>query len=66
MKDPPLKPNYLQRARELFVRAEVVEFPDAGHFVQEEAAPEVSTSVRSFLERTPISMAQRNEYEYRS
>jgi pimeloyl-ACP methyl ester carboxylesterase len=47
-----LKPNYLTRWQELHTNSEVIEFPNAGHFVQEEQPIEVSAAVRRFLSRT--------------
>jgi haloalkane dehalogenase len=52
LRDPFFGPAYLARWREALPGAEVAELPDAGHFVQEEAAPEVEAHVVAFLRRT--------------
>lgn len=51
MRDPFFGPAYLARWREALPGAEVMELPDAGHFVQEEAAAEVAAHVTAFLAR---------------
>jgi haloalkane dehalogenase len=48
MKDPAFRPSELARWQALLARAVTVPFPDAGHFVQEEA-PEAPETVRTFL-----------------
>jgi haloalkane dehalogenase len=52
LRDPFFGPAYLARWREALPGAEVAELPDAGHFVQEEAALEVEAHVVAFLRRT--------------
>ena len=52
MKDPTLNPAYLERWRELFADSEIIEFPNAGHFLQEEEPTKISAAVRRFLSRT--------------
>jgi haloalkane dehalogenase len=51
-RDPAFGPAYLARWREALPGAAVVELPDAGHFVQEEAAADVASRVAEFLART--------------
>lgn len=52
MKDSAFRPKQLERWRQLLPHAEVVEFPDSGHFVQEEAPQEAVGAIRSFLARS--------------
>lgn len=49
MKDPAFQPTALERWKGTFPNARTVEFPDAGHFVQEEAPAESARAVRTFL-----------------
>ena len=49
MRDPFFGPTYLARWREALPRAVVVELPDAGHFVQEEAPDALADAVLRFL-----------------
>lgn len=49
MKDPTFGAAALARWRGAFPGARVVEFPEAGHFVQEEAPVEAAGAIRSFL-----------------
>lgn len=51
MKDPTFGPAYLSRWRDALPDATVEELPDAGHFVQEEAAEAVASRVLAFLGR---------------
>ncbi len=53
MKDPTFGERQLARWRELFLRAEVVTFPDSGHFVQEEESARLGPIVREFLAGIP-------------
>jgi pimeloyl-ACP methyl ester carboxylesterase len=50
MRDPAFGPAYLERWREALPHARVAEFPDAGHFVQEEAPDGAIDELRRFLE----------------
>lgn len=50
MKDPAFTSAALERWQRAFRNARVVQFPDAGHFVQEEAADGVAAAIRSFLQ----------------
>lgn len=50
MKDPAFGPDFLARWRRALPRARVETFPDAGHFVQEEAPKAAVGHLRSFLE----------------
>lgn len=52
MRDPALGISYLERWKRALPGARIVEFPDAGHFVQEEAASELATQVTTFLRRS--------------
>lgn len=49
MKDVAFPPKFLARWRELLPRAQVLELPAAGHFVQEEAPAELVAAIRSFI-----------------
>lgn len=49
MKDTAFRADALARWREALAEARVVEFPDAGHFVQEEAPEEAVEEIRDFL-----------------
>lgn len=49
MKDVAFGPNYLARWRELLPHAQVLELPEAGHLVQEEAPEQVLGAMRSFI-----------------
>lgn len=49
MKDPAFGPDAQARWKEALRNAQVVEFPQAGHFVQEEAPQEASREIRTFL-----------------
>lgn len=49
LKDPAFGPRYLARWRELLPNAAVLELPEAGHFVQEEAPAEALSAIRSFI-----------------
>lgn len=49
MKDPSFPPKQLARWRELFPKAEVVMFPENGHFIQEEAPEQAISAIRRFL-----------------
>ena len=51
MKDPTFGPDALERWRTALPDARVVEFGEAGHFVQEEAGEEAAREMRAFLER---------------
>lgn len=49
MRDPAITPRFLDRWRTLFPAAQVVELPNAGHFVQEEAPAESLKALDAFL-----------------
>lgn len=49
MKDRAFKEGDLERWKSLFSNSRVVEFPEAGHFVQEEEGEKVVAAVRHFL-----------------
>ena len=49
MKDPAFGRDALERWKATLTDARVVEFPDAGHFVQEEAPEEAAREIRGFL-----------------
>ena len=50
--DPTFGRAYLERWRKALPDATVAELPGVGHFVQEEAAPQVAEQIRAFLART--------------
>lgn len=50
MKDPAFPPKFLARWRELLPQAAVLELPEAGHFVQEEAPAELIGAIRRFID----------------
>lgn len=49
MKDIAFKQKELERWEALFPQARVVRFPEVGHFLQDEAGPEVAAHLRRFL-----------------
>lgn len=49
MKDPAFPPKFLARWRELLPQAAVLELPESGHFVQEEAPAELVGAIRRFI-----------------
>jgi haloalkane dehalogenase len=49
LKDPAFGRDDLERWRNLFSTATVMEFPSAGHFVQEEVGPELVPTIKQFL-----------------
>lgn len=49
MKDRLLPPDLLERWRRALPHAQVKEFPEAGHFVHEEAAGELAVTMRAFM-----------------
>jgi haloalkane dehalogenase len=53
MRDPACGPAYLERWREALPQAEVVTFPRAGHFPQEEEPSEVARRIAVFLGAAP-------------
>lgn len=52
MKDPAFGRDALERWKTTLPHARTVEFPDAGHFVQEEAPEEAAREIRAFLSPT--------------
>ena len=60
VRDPGFGAAYLARWRGALPDAEVAELTDAGHFVQEEAAADVTARVVAFLARTGGSDRARN------
>ncbi len=46
-------PTFRERWERVFPQAEVVRFPDAGHYLTEDAGPALVDAVRGFLERNP-------------
>jgi pimeloyl-ACP methyl ester carboxylesterase len=53
MKDPAFGPAALRRWQEALPHAQTVEFPEAGHFVQEEAPDQATSATRTFLTSLP-------------
>jgi haloalkane dehalogenase len=49
MRDPAFRPHQLARWQSFLPHAEIVTFPEAGHFVQEEESTEVCRRVEVFL-----------------
>jgi haloalkane dehalogenase len=49
MKDPAFGGDALARWKAALTNARIVEFPEAGHFVQEEAPEEAARAIRTFL-----------------
>jgi len=49
MKDIAFKQKELGRWEKLFPQAQVICFPEAGHFLQEEEGPQIAAHVRNFL-----------------
>jgi haloalkane dehalogenase len=52
MKDPTFGPEYLERWKQVLPRAVSREFPDAGHFVQEEEGERLVPVIERFLTRS--------------
>ncbi len=52
LRDWCFTPHFLERFREFFPRAEVRRYPDAGHFVVEDARDELLRDAAEFLDRT--------------
>ncbi len=53
-KDFVFDKHFLARFRELFPDAKVLDLPDAGHYVLEDAAKEILPAVRAFLEANAL------------
>ncbi len=49
--------HFLARFREIFPEARVIDLPDAGHYVLEDAAEEILPAVHAFLDANPIAAA---------
>ena len=49
MKDPAFGRDALERWQAALTNARTIEFPEAGHFVQEESPEEVARAIRTFL-----------------
>ena len=49
MKDPLIPPDLMERWKEALPQAQVRTFPEAGHFVHEEAAGELTDAMHVFL-----------------
>lgn len=61
MKDPGFGSQYLEKWKTVFNDAEIVEFPQAGHFVQEESPSEVSAAIQHFLKNTSSKIVTRSD-----
>lgn len=59
MKDFVFDANFLAEWRRRFPKADVHEFPDAGHYVLEDAADRIAPLVRSFLSKKPSDRSNR-------
>ena len=55
LRDWCFTPDFLAEFRRRFPRAEVLELPAAGHWVTEDAGPQVLERLRAFLAATPVS-----------
>lgn len=55
LKDPAFPAKFLARWQSLFSNAQTVALPTVGHFVTEEAAPEVASAVSAFLAGAPLA-----------
>jgi len=49
MRDPAFKPDFIQRFEGAFAQVKVVRYRDVGHFVPDEAGPEVADEISNFL-----------------
>lgn len=58
MKDFVFTPAFLAEWRRRLPNAQVVEFPDAGHYVLEDELPAIRALVRSFLSAHPLASAR--------
>jgi haloalkane dehalogenase len=54
LKDPIFKERHLARWQRLFASSETVTFPQAGHFVQEEARDELQPALQRFLKAQQV------------
>ena len=54
MKDFVFQPKVLGLFEEIWPEAEVHRYPDAGHYVLEDAGAEIAAVVRDFLKRHPL------------
>ncbi len=50
MKDPVIKPSYLDKFQSGFPQAKVLKLDNAGHFPQEESSGEVSQAIQNFMD----------------
>lgn len=55
MRDWCFTPHFLERFEAIFPQAESRRIKDAGHYVVEDAAAEVESTIREFLKRHPLS-----------
>jgi haloalkane dehalogenase len=49
VRDPAFKPHFADRFAQLFQTVRVIRYPDVGHFVPDEAGPEVAEEIARFL-----------------
>jgi haloalkane dehalogenase len=57
MKDTAFRPAQLERWKALLTNARIIEFPTAGHFVQEEEPEQAIAAIRAFLAAQPANFA---------
>jgi haloalkane dehalogenase len=49
MRDPAFKPHFIDRFEQIFPDCRVVRYPEVGHFVPDEAGPEVAEEIGRFV-----------------
>ena len=49
MRDPAFPPHFCQRLADIFADVSVIRYPNVGHFVPDEAGPEVAEAIARFL-----------------
>jgi haloalkane dehalogenase len=61
MRDPAFPPHFCQRLADIFADVSVIRYPNVGHFVPDEAGPEVAEAIARFL-GVPVDSPRRYRY----